>query len=110
MRGTSPGGSDCPDAMDSTLGIGGVFGSVARSGCLAVAAVAFGAKLARLASKSLMASTGWRLSNAASTSGGKGSVDLAIDETRTNARCCDCAPSRLSYGAAAGKALGPRGG
>ena len=78
--------------MDSTLGSGWVFGLLARTGCLAAPAVAFGAELARLASKSLMASMGWRLSNAASTSGGKGSVDLAMDERQTSARCCDCAP------------------
>ena len=78
--------------MDSTLGIAGGFGLLERSGCLVADAVAFGAELARLASKSLMASIGWRLSNAASTSGGKGSVGLAIELQRMNARCCDCAP------------------
>ena len=78
--------------MDSTDGNGGGFGLLERTGCFVATAAALGAELALLASKSLMASMGWRLSNAASTSGGKGSVDLAMDVTFTKARCCDCAP------------------
>ena len=78
--------------MDSTLGSEGGLGLLVRTGCLVAGAVALGAGLARLANKSLMASMGWRLSNAASTSGGRGSVDLAMSAWQMNARCCDCAP------------------
>ena len=64
--------------MDSALGSEGDLGLLGRTGCLVAAALAFGAELARMASNSLMASMGWRLSNAASTSGGKGSFGLTI--------------------------------
>jgi hypothetical protein len=78
--------------MASTLGAAGDLGLLWRTGFFAPAAVLLRTELARLASKSLIASTGWRFSNAANTSGGKDSDGLVIDERRTKARYRGCAP------------------